>query len=69
LKKDRKTTVKYSLTRTVNTGNYENIKIEYGMEVECLYAEADDAFKEVVKEVKDRLIGEVKTLRSKIKAC
>jgi uncharacterized protein YlxP (DUF503 family) len=57
--------VNYSLTRTVNTGNYENFKIGVDLTVECDAEEIDKTFAEAKRFVRDKVEGEVAELLGK----
>jgi hypothetical protein len=50
-----KAKVKYSLGRTINTGNYENAKVEIGLELECEETDVKQAYAKVKKFVDARV--------------
>ncbi len=52
--------VKFSLGKTINTGNYENVKIEVGVEMTCEEDEVDATYKRVRSFVNKRLEQEEK---------
>lgn len=55
--------VKYSLGATVNTGNYENLKVKVGLEEECDLKDVKKTYENVCKYVKKMLKENIKELR------
>ena len=56
--------VKYSKGRTINPGNFESIRIDIGLELECDEADLDDAFNRIKLWVLNRLAAESTKARS-----
>jgi hypothetical protein len=52
--------VKYSLGRTINTGNYENVKIEVGVEFVCDESEVGKIFDTAKAWVRSKIKAEEK---------
>lgn len=52
--------IKYSLGRTINTGNYENVKIEVGVEFMCDDSEVGEIFDKAKKWVRSKIKTEEK---------
>ena len=53
----------YSISRTFNTGNYESIKFEIGESRDVNYGASEEVYKEIRKDVNDRMaviVGKLK---------
>ena len=52
-----KNRVSYSITRTINLGNYESVKVQAGLETQCDSADRDKVYNGI-KEWVDKKIDE-----------
>ena len=50
-----KARVSYSITRTINLGNYESVKVQVGLETQCDSAHKDETY----NQIKDWVDGQI----------
>ena len=51
--------VSYGLMRTINLGNYENVKIDIAIEAECEKGDLEKAYKSVKRFVNEKIEEEM----------
>ncbi len=59
---DKRASVFYKLGVTKSLGNYETVRIDYGITMPCKEADIDKVTKQVVKKVSDFVAKELKGL-------
>lgn len=60
------TYITFNLTATINTGNYESVKINYGITAPVINEDLKKATEKIKKLVKEQMAKEVESVRKEV---